>query len=293
MKLGHSQLTVLILFALTATALSQLQVMTYTRLEQYQQCMERFKLFQRTLLNIRKECPAPLPHSCCQLKGTFFSARSGVYEIKDVCSVGNSKAFGSCDMDTDGGGWLVIQRRINGTLLFNRTFTEYENGFGDPSGEFWYGLKNIHCFTQNEATELRIDLEYPNGNTGYVHYKHFRISGARSYTANATVFKTSPGMKSDFFNPQRKIHFYYRLKSTQLYQPDFYVNANCGRSNPRVGGWWDTSCRGNPNGPGPSENSTVYAMWNGEVVTKTEIKIRQKNCIINPAFRCQDYYKQY
>ena len=286
MRLDQSQLTVLILSALAATALSQLQGISYTRLEQYQQCLERFQFFQRTLIDIRKECPAPLPHSCCQLKGTFFSARSGVYEIKDVCSVGNSKAFGYCDMETDGGGWLVIQRRINGMVPFNRTLKEYENGFGDASSEFWYGLKNILCLTRNKAVELRIDLEYPNGTTGYVHYKQFSISGASSYTASATVFKTSPGVKSNFFNPT----MFDRYSRIRCY-PNFYVKANCG-SNPKVGGWWDTSCRGNPNGPGRGENSTVYAMWNGDMVTKTEIKIRERSCVTNPAMRCQ-YYKNY
>ena len=216
--------------------------------------------------------------------------------MKDVCSVGYSKAFASCDMETDGGGWLVIQRRFNGTVPFNRTLEEYENGFGDPSGEFWYGLKNIFCFTQKEAAELRIDLEYPNGTTGYVHYKRFSISSGSSYTASATPFKTSPRVKSDVFNPQRLYarghSYYYRSSNRHLYQPNFYVKSNC-RNYPRLGGWWDTSCRGNPNGPGSSENSTVYAMWNGDVVIKTEIKIRHKSCIVNPALHCQDYRYYY
>ena len=289
MKLAHSQLTVLVLTAFSTAVCGQLQVITtHTRLEQYQQCLEKFKLFRLTLTDIRKECPAPLPQSCCHLKGTFFAARSGVYEIKDVCSVGYSKAFASCDMETDGGGWLVIQRRFDGTVPFNRTLEEYENGFGDPSGEFWYGLKNVFCFTQNEAAELRIDLEYPNGTTGFVHYKRFSISTGSSYTASATEFKTSLGVKSDLYNPQID---YYRHSPRPRYYPYFYVKANCG-SNSKVGGWWDTSCRGNPNGPGPSKNSTVYAMWNGDVVTKTEIKIRHTSCIVNPALHCQ-YYREY
>ena len=49
-----------------------------------------------------------------------------------------------CDMTTDGGGWMVIQRRLpNGTVNFTRCWNDYENGFGDLDGEFWYGLKNF------------------------------------------------------------------------------------------------------------------------------------------------------
>ena len=43
-----------------------------------------------------------------------------------------------CDMVTDGGGWLVIQRRLpKGKVNFVRKWDDYENGFGDLEGEFW------------------------------------------------------------------------------------------------------------------------------------------------------------
>jgi len=35
-----------------------------------------------------------------------------------------------------GGGWLVVQRRQDGTEDFNRTWFEYEDGFGKLTGEF-------------------------------------------------------------------------------------------------------------------------------------------------------------
>ncbi|KAH7959104.1 hypothetical protein HPB49_008252 [Dermacentor silvarum] len=47
-----------------------------------------------------------------------------------------------CDMDTDGGGWTVIQRRGQyGNPVFNfyRNWTEYANGFGNPAEEYWIG----------------------------------------------------------------------------------------------------------------------------------------------------------
>ena len=40
-------------------------------------------------------------------------------------------------MLTDGGGWVVIQRNKNDSLVnFNRKWADYEKGFGDFNTEF-------------------------------------------------------------------------------------------------------------------------------------------------------------
>ncbi|KAK8763840.1 hypothetical protein V5799_033553 [Amblyomma americanum] len=67
--------------------------------------------------------------------------RSGVYSVfhKAAAPWGQSVY---CDMETDGGGWTVIQRRGqfgNSVFHFYRNWTEYANGFGDPAEEYWIG----------------------------------------------------------------------------------------------------------------------------------------------------------
>jgi len=81
-------------------------------------------------------------------------------------------------METDGGGWIVIQRRVpNGTVNFYRGWKDYEEGFGSLDGEFWYGLRNIHCLTSREDVELRIDMKYENGRNLTWTYQLFQVAG--------------------------------------------------------------------------------------------------------------------
>jgi len=40
---------------------------------------------------------------------------------------------------------LVIQRRQDGSVDFNRTWEEYEDEFGNLTSELWYRLRVLHC----------------------------------------------------------------------------------------------------------------------------------------------------
>ena len=72
----------------------------------------------------------------------------------------------------------MIQRRVpNGTVNFYRGWNDYVEGFGDLDGEFWYGLRNIHCLTTRENVTLRIDLEDEQGNKVTWVYQQFSVDG--------------------------------------------------------------------------------------------------------------------
>ena len=80
-----------------------------------------------------------------------------------------------CDQTTDGGGWTVIQKRLDGSIDFYRGWADYKNGFGNLNGEFWLGLDKIYRVTNSDTFKLRVDLEDWQGVTRFAKYASFAI----------------------------------------------------------------------------------------------------------------------
>jgi hypothetical protein len=75
----------------------------------------------------------------------------------------------------NGGGWTVFQHRYDGSVDFYLGWTEYKEGFGHLSGEFWLGLEQLHRITTSGKYKLRIDLEDFEGNKKFAEYSSFNI----------------------------------------------------------------------------------------------------------------------
>ncbi|RMC07371.1 hypothetical protein DUI87_16836 [Hirundo rustica rustica] len=128
----------------------------------------------------------PLPYKavqshgldCTHIKDTVGSVSktpSGLYIIHPEGS--NYPFEVLCDMDFRGGGWTVIQKRSDGIVQFQRTWSEYLDGFGDLNGEFWLGLRKIFDIVNQKATHfsLYVDLESENDKRAYASYDGFWI----------------------------------------------------------------------------------------------------------------------
>uniref|UniRef100_A0A6P7GDC1 Ficolin-2-like n=1 Tax=Diabrotica virgifera virgifera TaxID=50390 RepID=A0A6P7GDC1_DIAVI len=78
-------------------------------------------------------------------------------------------------METSGGGWTHIQKRIDGSQDFFLPWRDYKFGFGDLSGEFWIGLENIYRMTAFETNELLVELTKTNKKKIFGSYEAFSI----------------------------------------------------------------------------------------------------------------------
>ncbi len=195
---------------------------------------------------------------------------SGVYTINPT---GDLPYNIYCDMDTDGGGWTVFQRRFNGSVDFYRGWADYEEGFGSPYGEFWLGLSRVHQLTQlADDNVLRFDLQAFDGTTAYAKYDSFQIGGAvtdyilsiGSYTGNAPDSLTQ--------NNNRPFTTYDR-------DNEQWAHGNCAVHS--YGAWWYTaqcSPTSNLNGRylSSGHQGIIWVFWKyWESLAITEMKMRR------------------
>ena len=94
-----------------------------------------------------------------------------------------------CDMQTDGGGWTVLQKRVDASVDFYRGWKDYKFGFGDLSGNFWLGLDKIHRLTKSGQKVLRVDLTDFYNTEAYAKYERFSVaSESGSYALSIGSF---------------------------------------------------------------------------------------------------------
>ncbi|ALC39857.1 maker548 [Drosophila busckii] len=136
-------------------------------------------------------------------------------------------------------GWVVIHRRVDDSVIFNRTWEEYKNGFGDLRGNFWLGLEKLHLMTKFQPHELYIQLEDFNNETRYARYTNFRIGTDAQYYELLSVgeYDGNAGNALDTGNE-------YSAKNMKFSTPerdnDKYDYFNCAAA--FASGWWWNDC---------------------------------------------------
>ncbi|XP_068423953.1 angiopoietin-2a [Clinocottus analis] len=168
------------------------------------------------------------------------NTQNGVYTLTLPNTTIEVKAF--CDMETEGGGWTVLQKRFDGHVDFHRTWQEYRKGFGDPSGEFWLGNEFVSRLTVQQSYKLRIHLSDWEGNSGFSQYDQVSLEGeAQNYRIHLKGFSGTAGKISSIGQPGSDF-------STKDADNDKCV---CKCSQLTTGGWWFDAC-------GPSNLNGMY-----------------------------------
>ncbi|KAI8747775.1 BgiBFREP12.17 [Biomphalaria glabrata] len=214
------------------------------------------------LTQIKEKIEKVQPKSCSEINS--FQARVIVTLISGLKVM--------CDTKTDGGGWIIFQRRINGKVDFYRGWKEYRDGFGDYNiGEFYLGNENIFSLTSTGQYDLRIDLEF-NNTKYFAQYENFKVlSETEKYKLKIGKYSGNAGDDLSYHN-----NLYF---STFDRDNDLDSHDNC--ADYSSGAWWYDSCHeSNLNGQwGRTSNKGMnwdHLTGTSNSVSFTEMKIREK-----------------
>ncbi|XP_073831214.1 uncharacterized protein [Musca autumnalis] len=177
--------------------------------------------------------------------------------------------------------WTVIQQRLplEQQENFNRSWTDYRNGFGSLQRDFWFGNEFIHRLVYNEDYEMRIELEDFNGTKVYAQYGIFRLD-SEEFNYNLLI-----GEYSSESTVEDAMHYHNDNDfSTFDRRNDKTVDACCPCAMGYGSGWWFDNCsEANLNGIyrftplGNNYNGIMWELWHGDYSLKsTRMMIRPK-----------------
>ena len=133
-------------------------------------------------------------------------------------------------------GWIIIQRRVDASVSFERSWDEYVAGFGDVDGNFWLGLDTIHDLTTAQPMSLQIDVVPFNIPAVSIRYPYFHVGDAASqYLLNIT--SNTPG--NDTLYTSLNYHSGSKF-STYDRANDGYSSSLCAED--FRAGWWFNRC---------------------------------------------------
>ncbi|XP_076782225.1 angiopoietin-related protein 5 isoform X4 [Arvicanthis niloticus] len=239
---------------------------------------------------------------CTDIKdsiGSVSKTPSGLYVIFPE---GSGYPFEvTCDMDFRGGGWTVLQRRLDGTTNFQRLWCDYLDGFGDLLGEFWLGLKKIFYIVNQKDSSfmLHVALESEDGTLGYASYDNFWLEDETKFFKihlgrySGNVGDAFRGFRED--DNQNTMPFSTSDVDNDGCRPDCLLNSQSVKSCSHLHkdtGWWFNQCGlTNLNGihRSPGKLGATGIQWGTWIKNSSTVKIKSVSMKIrrtyNPNFK--------
>uniref|UniRef100_A0A0K8RGR8 Putative ficolin/ixoderin n=1 Tax=Ixodes ricinus TaxID=34613 RepID=A0A0K8RGR8_IXORI len=220
--------------------------------------------------------------SCSQIKMRERSSTLTKYKINPL----GTPVDAACDMETDGGGWTVIQRRTEYEAYdnnFEKKERDYERGFTTQGGALWIGNQILHVLTSfpDNQQVLRIELTRKGQRPTVVYYNKFRVGSEKEkYKLTIGDYQGPPGYDALSYHNGAE----FTIKESMTQSPD---KDKC--SDRLSGGWWFRTCNeANLNGRKFKSPSAIRALgitWHIEdkpesykyIYDRVEMKIRDKD----------------
>ncbi|XP_017010014.3 angiopoietin-related protein 7-like [Drosophila takahashii] len=155
------------------------------------------------------------------------SGPSGIYVLKVPGNV-------LMEVPCNSTGWIVVLRRQDGSVDFERSWKEYKEGFGNLTGEFFIGLEKLHQLTKRQPHEVYIKIVDVHGEVRHAQYDNFKVSYEENHYHLDSV-GTYSGTAGDSLSYSSGRYF------TTIDRDNDGNGSNCAKSY-SGGGWWYNSC---------------------------------------------------
>ncbi|XP_045177279.2 fibrinogen-like protein 1 [Mercenaria mercenaria] len=218
----------------------------------------------------------PLVRDCSELHLHGITL-SGIYPVR----LPNRKIVNVwCDMQ--GGGWMTIQKRIDGSVNFTRKWDNYAFGFGNVNSEYWLGNENLYWLSHYKNYSIRFELWDWEGNHAYALYDYFRVENEQmGYQLRIQGYSGTAG---DAMFP-----YHNDMKFSTIDRDNDEWHSSCAKKD--QSGWWFKACGyASLNGiyiengiggisPDGVVKGILWSKWKkkyGYSMKKTEIKIKPR-----------------
>ena len=141
-----------------------------------------------------------------------------------------------CDSATDGGGWVVILERKDGSVDFGApSWNDYAHSQqGQLSGEFFLALDHLHLLTKDAQMELLVTMR-KDSDSRWAYYDTFAV-GAHSTKYRLTVSGYDTGSSAG-----NSFTYHSGMKwSAPDQDNDSWSSVNCAAI--ETAAWWHRAC---------------------------------------------------
>ena len=132
-------------------------------------------------------------------------------------------------------GWITIQRRVDASVSFERSWDEYVGGFGDVDGNYWLGLEAIHDLTAAQPMRLQIDVVPCNIPAVSIPYQQFHVGDAAS-----EYLLTITSDTSGYDTLYNSMNYHSRSKFSTYDRDNDDSSRHC--ASLYRAGWWFNGC---------------------------------------------------
>ncbi|XP_069801389.1 fibrinogen-like protein 1-like protein isoform X2 [Dendropsophus ebraccatus] len=172
-----------------------------------------------------------LPKDCSEIP---YNSDSGIYAIQPE---GVHPLVVYCDMTTESGGWIVIQRNSFDTeITWDESWTTYKYGFGSVEKDYWLGIEYLHHITKQKVYQVRFVILDNNNEEKYADYNLFSIEDeANGYRLRLGSYTGTAG---DAMSSIKTGTTHDNMKFTS--KDKDITSGNCAAS--YYGAWWYAAC---------------------------------------------------